>query len=128
VTKATIPQPLKDMITNAVQSAVNSVEMWDEMDKYLQEDLEKSYCSISFHEGKTRAFIGLGTGDVAHELDVELDWAAYDEHGGLPKYHVPSPAQIEDIYEQIAGIDKFIGELTKLRKLLADRVPARKIN
>lgn len=116
---------LSQQLVKDIQAAViGSQSLWEALDGAIQEELEKSRCWVDFHDGKPRALVGIGSGDIAHEIDVELDWEAY---GGpddviMPADHIPSPAQIEDIEQQIAGIDKFTEELKKIRKLLADRL------
>jgi siderophore synthetase component len=82
------------------------------VDEFVTERLAGVTCMIEFTDGKVGAFVGVGPGDIAFLAEVELSIDDYAE------IEDPFPAQVEDIREQLTGINKFIDQLVQLKAQL----------
>ena len=91
-------------------------QVWDEWEQFLLDDLKESRCWLSFHDGSAEVLVGLGVGDAAHSLTPELSAETYDN------IDRQWPAQVQDIKEQIEGIDAFMLDLKKLARATDRRV------
>ena len=108
---------VRDVMREAVLTAVGSEFTTDVVDAWLQEYLKGRCCYLSFNEGKPEILLGLGHGDVAEVFTPEL---MLDDYGMLKG--LETPMQVDDIRQQIKGIKAFVAQLEDALRHLESRI------
>ncbi len=91
---------VKKDLKEALTSAMNDADVWSIVDSELDSLLQETDCHLHFSRDGAYAIIGIGKGDAAAEVPIQI--------AGLADYTVlKSTSQAEDIEGRIAGIEKF---------------------
>jgi hypothetical protein len=100
----------------AVRDVLQDDAFWRDVEHTLNKELREGWCEIRFRRHGATVFVaGSNALDVVH--DFSKPRLKFDDYGDVVRStgHQPGPDQIEDIKEQIVGIDRFIKQLKRGR-------------
>jgi siderophore synthetase component len=106
--KADLQRAIQEVITQQLYADTICAAV----EEFVTEQLTGARCWIDFNDSKVRAFIGIGHGDIAFKARVEISIDDYVE------VEQPYPAQMEDMREQLVGLETFINDLMKAKEQL----------
>jgi siderophore synthetase component len=106
--KADLQRAIQEVITQQLYADTICAAV----EEFVTEQLTGAQCWIDFNDSKVRAFIGIGHGDIAFKARVEI---AIDDYVEVEQ---PYPAQMEDMREQLVGLETFINDLMKAKEQL----------